>query len=473
MDDYHCIDALEVARRVKAREVSAAEVLEAALARIEALNPKLNAIVHLAADEARRTAAAPLPDGPFEGAPFLIKDLYCPVARWPMTNGSAFVGRSVSALDDPYVARCRAAGFVLLGKTNTPEFGIPGTTEGAFLGPCRNPWNLAYSSGGSSGGAASATAAGFVAMAHATDGQGSIRIPAAQCGLFGLKPTRGRNPSGPEGGTVFGYAIGHVVSRSVRDSAAMLDWTGAPDPHAPESPPPKERPYLEEVGAEPGRLRIAFHGVPPSGAALHPDVARVLAETAHRLEGLGHDVFEAPIAVDWRAYYAAQNVLTAADQAGIARRLVAAKGREPVEGELERNTAEIWAIARALGVEPVMAAAREVRRFCREIIAHWDRWDVFLCPVAITPPPPLGLIDTVGSSMRDVGKRQAQIFGFTPPFNFTGQPSASVPMGMSADGLPIGMMFTARYGDEATLFRLAGQLEAAAPWRTRAPTLAA
>jgi amidase len=471
MRDYAGYDGLGLAALVRSRAVSPTEILAAALERAEAVNPKLNAIVHLDEAAARASAGAVNPEAPFAGVPFLIKDLYYPVAGMPMTNGSAFVGRQVSADDDPYVTRCREGGLVIFGKSNTPEFGIPGTTESAFLGACRNPWNTAHSSGGSSGGAASAVAAGILPMAHASDGQGSIRIPAAQCGLFGMKPTRGRNPRTPNAASVFDFATCHVVSWSVRDSAAMLDLTGTPDPYAPEAWPQKSRPYLEDAAQDPKPLRIAFHGAPPSGVDLHADVAATLAETAKRLEALGHIVFEAPITLDWRGYYAAQSILTGADQAGIAARLIAAKGREPEPGELDRNTADIWRAVSRIDAARIIDAWHKTRDFCRQIIAHWERWDVFLCPVAITPPPPIGYIDTVSLDAKEIGKRQSRIFGFTPWANFTGQPSTSIPLGMSQDGLPIGMMLTGAYGDEATLFQLSGQLERAHPWFGRRPKL--
>src|SRR5579862_4553154 len=271
--EYDRHDATGLAQLVRRRDVTPLELVDEAIARIERHNPKLNAVVYKAFDEARMTAKGPLPDGPFKGVPFLIKDISLPVKGWPMTNGSAYLRDHVSTHDAKLVRRYRQAGVVLLGKTNTPEFGIPGTTEGRHLGICRNPWNPDRSAGGSSGGAASAVASGMVPMAHGSDGLGSIRIPAAQCGLVGMKPTQWRNPGGPDDSSrAHGLVVDHVLTRSVRDSAAMLDWTGWPEDDAPYAPLVKVRPYVEEIETSPGRLRIAFCSENPSNTPLHPDV---------------------------------------------------------------------------------------------------------------------------------------------------------------------------------------------------------
>jgi amidase len=257
--EYDHYDALGLAQLVRRGEVSPLELVDEAIARIERHNPTLNAVVYKAYDEARTVARSKLPDGPFKGVPFLIKDINLPVAGWPMTNGSAYLRNYVSAEDCELVRRYRASGVVLVGKTNTPEFGIPGTTEGRHLGICRNPWNPEHSSGGSSGGAASAVASGMVAMAHGSDGLGSIRIPAAQCGLVGVKPTQFRNPGGPDDrNRAHGLVVDHVLTRSLRDSAAMLDWTGYAEDDAPYAPAPKAGPYMDEIKTAPGKLRIAF-----------------------------------------------------------------------------------------------------------------------------------------------------------------------------------------------------------------------
>jgi amidase len=470
--EYAEFDGLGLAALVAKGEVSPAELVEAAIARIERHNGVLTAVVHKAYDEARATARGALPDGPFRGVPFLVKDLGVTVAGWPRTSGSRFAAGVVDAADSGLVRRYRQSGVVLLGKTNTPEYGITGTTESAFLGPCRNPWNPEHIAGGSSGGSASAVAAGVVPLAHASDGLGSIRIPAACCGLVGLKVTRDRNPDVPDGyDYAQGFVVDHVVTRTVRDSAAMLDATGHPEPTAPYAPPPKARPYLEEINREPGRLRIAWSSETASGRPIEPEVRAALEEVARRLEGLGHDVVEQGLGVDYRELYAARGPASGANFAAGMRRMIELVGREPEPDELEPLT---WALlnggGRVTGPDALWSL-QELRRLNHKVLAAFERIDVYLTPVMGAPPPRIGYIDPVRLEPRELNRRQSRVFPFTPPFNFTGQPSISLPLARSADGLPIGMMFTARYADEATLFRLAAQLEAAFPWKHLRPPI--
>lgn len=470
--EYSDYDAIGLADLVKRGEVTALELVDEAISRIEKHDGTLNAVVHRAFDRARSDAGGQLPEGPFRGVPFLIKDLGCPVAGMPRTSGSRFLKDEMITEDGELTRRYRAAGLVILGKTNTPEFGITGTTESALLGPCRNPWNPDHISGGSSGGSASATAAGIVPAAHASDGLGSIRIPAACCGLFGLKTTRERNPGGPrDGARVIGFSVDHVVTRSVRDSAAMLDATGFPEPASPFAHPGQQRPFLDEVGTPPGRLRIAFSSETPRGVQIHPENQRAMEQTAALLEELGHQVEERPLGIDYRALYRAQGVIGAANAAANLRELVARVGREPREDELEPLT---WAGIRngqKLSGERVLTGWRRLREMCREILGFFEDIDVFMTPVMGTPPPRIGFIDPVNLEPREIARRQADVFPFTPPFNFTGQPAMSVPLAWSSDGLPLGMQFAARYGDEVTLFRLAAQLEMAAGWADRRPAV--
>lgn len=470
MDDYAEFDGLGLAELVRTKQVSPSELIEAAIARIERHNPTLNAVVYMGFDDARRWAKGPLSDGPFRGVPFLIKDLAMPVAGWPRTSGSRFAKDIVDGEDGGLTRRYRAAGVVPLGKTNTPEFGITGTTESALLGPCRNPWNPDHIAGGSSGGSAAAVAAGMVPLAHASDGLGSIRIPAACCGLVGLKVTRDRNPNLPDG---FDYALGnvvdHVVSRTVRDSAAMLDATGWPEPGSPYPPPPKARPYIEEVEASPGRLRIAWSSETPSGRPIDPEVQAGLEATAQLLKDLGHEVIERGLGIDYRALYASRGPAAAANFATGMARLIEQVGREPEADELEPLTWATWkAGLRQTGAD-VMRSLQETRMLNRATLAAFEDIDIYLCPVMGEPPPRIGFIDPVGLEPKEVNRRQGRVFPYTPPFNFSGQPSMSLPLAMSAAGLPIGMMFTAKYADEATLFRLASQLEKEAPWKARRP----
>ncbi len=470
--EYAAYDGLGLAGLVRKGEVTPAELAEAAITRIEARNPTLNAVVYKAYDEARRTAASALPDGPFRGVPFLIKDLGVSVAGWPKTHGSKFARGYVDDADSGLVARYRESGVVLVGKTNTPEYGITGTTESGHLGPCRNPWNPDHIAGGSSGGAASSVAAGIVPLAHASDGLGSIRIPAACCGLVGLKVTRDRNPNLPDGyDYAYGLVVDHVVSRTVRDSAAMLDVTGRPEPASPYPAPPKERPYVEEIERSPGRLRIAFSAETPSGRPIDPEVEAALHAAADLLKRLGHEVREEGLGIDYRAMYRAIGPVGGANFAAGMKRLIEKVGHEPEGDELEPLTwASMKAGRKAMGVD-VMWGLQEKRMISREILRRFETFDVYLCPVMGAPPPPIGYIDPVKLEPREVNRRQGEVFPYTPPFNVSGQPSLSLPLAWSKSGLPIGMMLTARYADEATLFRLAAQLEKEAPWAARRPPI--
>ncbi len=472
MDDYCDYDGLGLADLVARKEVSPAELVEAAIERVERHNPSLNAVVYKGYEDARKAAQGPLPDGPFKGVPFLIKDLGMPVAGWPRRSGSRFAQHMVDQADGGLTRRYREAGVIPLGKTNTPEYGITGTTEGALLGPCRNPWNPAHISGGSSGGSASAVAAGIVPMAHASDGLGSIRIPAACCGLVGLKVTRDRNLNLPDGTDyAIGFVVDHVVTRTVRDSAAMLDATGRPEIDDPYPAPPKARPYMEEIERSPGRLRIAWSSETASGRPIDPEIQAALERTAALLQGLGHEVVEQGMGIDYRALYTARGPVSGANFAAMMGRLIDEIGREPEPHELEPLTWAALKGGRKVTGEQALRGMQELRMLNRQTLAFFNDWDIYLSPVLGTPVPEVGFIDPVALEPRELNRRQGQVFPFTPPSNFSGQPSLSLPLEMSANGLPVGMMFTARYADEATLFRLAAQLEKEAPWRTRRPQI--
>ncbi|MFQ5698920.1 MAG: amidase [Myxococcota bacterium] len=471
-EEYASQDGLGLAELVRKGEVTPAELVEAAIECIERRDPVLNAVVHRAFESARLEARGTLADGAFRGVPFLVKDLGCPVAGMPRTSGSRFTQHEVPAEDGALTRRLRATGVLILGKTNTPEFGITGTTESALLGPCRSPWNPDHISGGSSGGSAAAVASGMVPLAHASDGLGSIRIPAACCGLFGLKPTRDRNPGGPDDrDRAIGFGVDHVVSRSVRDSAAMLDATGFPEPAAPFAPPPKARPYLDEVATPPGRLRIAFSAETPRGVAIHPECQSALDQTLTLLRELGHEVVERGLPVDYREMYRAQLQVSGANAAAAHAERVERFGREPEPEEYEPLT---WAGIRRgqkLSGEEALRGWRTLRATNRQVLSLFEEFEVYLTPVMGTPPPAIGHIDPVRVPPRELSRRQAEAFPFTPPFNFTGQPAMSVPLAWSREGLPLGMQFAARYADEATLFRLAAQLEQARPWADRRPVI--
>ncbi|MGH9825130.1 MAG: amidase [Blastocatellia bacterium] len=470
--EYSDYDAIGLAELVSKGDVTSSEVVEAAVERIEKHNGKLNAVVHKAYDEARAVASGKLPDGPFKGVPFLVKDLSQRVEGWPRTSGSRFVAQTVDRDDTELVRRFRASGVVLLGKTNTPEYGITGTTESALLGPCRNPWNTNHIVGGSSGGSASAVAAGIVPIAHANDGLGSIRIPAACCGLVGLKPTRDRNPNGPGD---FDYASGwiadHIVSRTVRDSATMLDATGYPQAASPYAAPPKTAPYLDEITKSPGKLRIRWSSETPRGKPIDPEIQGALERTAAALKSLGHDVTPSGLGVDYDALYKARNSVGPSNFAAAMARRIEEAGREPNLDELEPLTWALLETGRRISGEQTFLGLQTLRIMTRQILEAFEEFDVYLCPVMGTTPPEIGYIDPVKVDPKEVNRRQAMVFPFTPTFNFTGQPSMSLPLWQSEGGLPIGMMFTTGYGDEATLFRLAAQLEKELPWSSRRPPI--
>jgi len=469
--DYDKYDGLGLAKLVQNKDVSPSELADEAISRIEKHNPALNAVVHKAYDTARKTAAGDLPDGPFKGVPFLIKDLGIKVKGMPRTDGTFFKCDDPDTEDSRLTTRYRDSGVVILGKTNTPEFGITGTTESARLGPCRNPWNTDHISGGSSGGAASSVAAGIVPLAHASDGLGSIRIPAACCGLVGMKITRDRNPQGPnDGDRVIGFSVDHVVSRTVRDSAAMLDATGFHDADSPYPAPPKDRAFLDEVSTPPGSLRIGFYTETPSGNPVDPHIRKAVENIAKQLEGLGHKVEERGLGVNYRHLYAAQRAVSGSNFAAAMHERIKAMGRRPEEHEIEPLTWRNWkGSEERLTAVDVGRGWRTLRELNRQILANWLEVDVMLSPVLGTSVPKIGFCDPVNQDPRTTDANQAKTFPFTPPYNFTGQPSLSLPLAWDDQDLPIGMMFTGRYGDEATLYRLAGQLEEALPWKDKRP----
>ncbi|MDD5564544.1 MAG: amidase [Thermoanaerobaculaceae bacterium] len=492
LPEYESYDGLGLADLVRRREVRASEVIEAAITRIEARNPAINAVIHTMFEQARRTVSGALPGGPFLGVPFLLKDLLAACAGEPLTSSCRLLAGYVPDHDSELVARHRRAGLVILGKTNTPEFGILGVTEPLLHGPTRNPWQLEHTPGGSSGGAAAAVAAGMVPIAHGGDGGGSIRIPASCCGVFGLKPSRGRNPLGPDVGESWcGMVQDHALTRSVRDSAALLDATCGPDLGAPYVAPPPQRPFLAEVGADPGRCRIAFTARSLFGERTHPDCRAAVEDAAHLCEALGHTVSEA--APDFekgalrRAYLAvvAVNTARAIDMAG------ELAGRRPTRASFERETWFLGVIGRHVPANEYQAALDHLNVVRRSVAAFFAHHDILLTPTLAHPPLRIGaLAPSAGQrvAMRVLGtipsrkvlaraldEMAAEGFEATANtmlFNQTGQPAMSAPLWWNAEGLPIGTQFAARYGEEDLLFRLAAQLEQARPWFDRRPPLA-
>ncbi|MFZ5669506.1 MAG: amidase [Pseudomonadota bacterium] len=469
--DYQAQDATGLAALIAGREVSAAEALDAAVARMEAVNPILNAVILDLTDRARAELAAGTPTGPFGGVPWLIKDIGAQVAGTPTTAGSRLLKDAVAAADSAIVTAYRKAGLVIFGKTNTPEFGLEPVTEPEFFGPTLNPWDLARTPGGSSGGAAAAVAAGIVPAAHASDGGGSIRTPASCCGLFGMKPSRGRVSAAPLGEGWGGASVQHAVTRSVRDSAGLLDAVCRPEPGDPYFLAPPARPFADEVGRDPGRLRVGFVPGALDGGAIDPECAAAVAEAARICEGLGHAAEETAIPFDAEAVRAAAGDVIAASVAAALAAEVARRGRPVEAGEVDAITRAMEARGgRVSGARYVQAMA-VMHDAGRRLAALHERFDVLLSSTLGSPPIPKGFLRGEPLDLAGYGPRLFAFMPNTQLFNVTGQPSMTVPLAWSAAGLPIGIQFTAALGEEATLFRLAGQLEKARPWFDRRPLL--
>src|SRR5438093_5984210 len=471
--DYEHYDALGLAALVKSGTVTPLELLESAIALVEARNPKINAVVMRLYDYGRKQIADGLPDGPFRGVPFLLKDLTAVLAGVPMTRGSRFFADSPPATgDSEHVKRLKRTGLVFFGRTNSCELGLSLTCEPQLFGPTRTPWDPTRISGGSSGGAAAAVGARMLPMAHASDGFGSIRAPAACAGVVGLGPTRGRKTLAPSTGEgLGGCSTEHAVTLSGRDCAALLDATAGAGPGDPYVAPPPARPFLSEIGAAPGRLRIAWTATPPNGAPIDAEPLRVLRETAALCADLGHQVEQAEPAIDGATVVTTFLTLAAANTAvNLAGHPTA--GRPPQPDEVERVTWATGQIGERLSAADYVRATQAAHRLGRQMAAFHGQWDVLLTPGLATAPPKLGWIDMM---LEDVGEYWRRVFAFSPFtvwFNLTGQPAIMLPLGQSPDGLPVAVQCVARYGDEATLFRLASQLEAARPWIGRRPALA-
>ena len=502
--EYECRDGLGLAALVRAGEVSAGELVEAAISLIEERDPALNAVVHRMFERARENAAelervvagrasedaVASPDAPFLGVPFLVKDAGAAVAGEPLTGSCKLFADYVPRRDSELVRRLKSAGLVIVGKTNTPELAAAAVTESRLRGAARNPWDLSRTPGGSSGGSAAAVAAGMVPLAHGGDGGGSLRIPGACCGLFALKPSRGRNPVDSEAGEAWGGLVQeHVLTRSVRDSAVALDVTCAAGGEAGEAPPPP-RPFLDEVGAGPGRLRIALFRGSLFGDDVHPDCAAAADDAAGLCAGLGHEVEEWFPAFDVRAARRAFLALVATGVAASAQRGAVLLGRDLTREDLEPGTWTLVTAGRFLGAEGLATAQATVAAVRAAIAKAIAARGVDLLLTSTLAFPPLlvgapGMGPEQRAAARDIEagppakrlpellevltERATEFVGNTALFNVTGQPAMSVPLYWSAEGLPLGVQFAARHGDEASLLRLAGQLEQARPWFARRP----
>lgn len=468
--ELHRVDGTAQAELVRAGELTVAELVEVALRRIDATDPALGFLVARMEDQARALAAAPPGDGPLAGVPMLLKDHLATCAGVPHTSGSWYLRDHVASRDSELVARYKRGGLVPVGTSATCELALLSTAESARYGPCRNPWDTALTSGGSSGGSAAAVAAGVVAVAHGNDAGGSIRIPASCCGLFGLKPTRGRNPLGPAYGDVGGGIWAeHVLTRSVRDSAAALDVTAGPMPGDPYAAPPARGAFLDAVGTSPGRLRVAVCADAPTGVPVHADCREALRAAAELLARLGHDVEEASLPVDGAAL---EEAFLAIYAGGTAWRLDAWRrelGREPEPGELEPLTAAMDRLGRSYSAVDHLLAVERIQADARRIAAFHETYDVHVTPTLAAPPVRLGHFAASADDPLRALEVDAAFAAFTWIANATGQPAMSVPLHWSRAGLPIGVHVTAAVGEEALLLRLAAQLEDARPWAWRRP----
>jgi len=469
------MDATAQAELVRRQEVKPVELVDAAIDRIERVNPTLNAVITPMYEEARTIAKGKLPEGPFTGVPFLLKDLLAEYAGVRLTEGSAFLaGYYIPDHDSELVLRLKRTGLIIIGKTNTPEFGILPTTEPRLFGPSRNPWDTSRTTGGSSGGTAAAVASGIVPMAHGNDGGGSIRIPASCCGVFGLKPTRARNPLGPDYGDMFGgLVVEHALTRSVRDSAALLDATSGPDVGDPYWAPPPKRPFLIEVSADPEPLRIAFTTTAVTGVAVHPDCVAAVRDAAALCDDLGYEVVEANLEIPGELLTQCFMMLWSAGCAWTIDDWARKTGRTPTPDQFETLTWGLYEMGRQQSASACLLALQDLQRVSRHLARFFVDYDAWLTPTLAEPPVPLGTFDSPPDDPLRGLMRAGQFVPFTPICNVTGQPAMSVPLYWNGDDLPIGVHFIGRFGDEATLFRLAAQLEVACPWAHRRPRVSA
>ncbi len=466
LDEYTRQDALGLAELVHRGEATPAELLELSWAALERWNPRVNAVTQVFRVEAEQELARGLPAGPFTGVPFLLKDLGVGYAGKPTTMGSRLFSGFTPPVDSELMVRYRRAGLLTVGKTNLPELGLDFVTEPHWQGPTRNPWDPSLSPGGSSGGSAAAVAARIVPMAHGSDAAGSLRVPASCCGLFGLKPTRGRLPPGPAmGERIFGLGVEHALTRSVRDSAALLDATAGEDPGAPYSAPPPARSYLEEVTASPGRLRMAVIDAAWDGARVCADSERAVNQAAELCAALGHDVVRQPLPINAELVRVAATSLLAAFAGHLLNVVGPRLGALPAPGLVEPRTLAIAALGGAMSAHDLVSALAQRDLLARQVGGWFREFDVVLTAVQAVLPPPIGSPRTEDGSLNAC----FDFAPFTALFNLTGNPAMSVPLHVTATGLPVGVQFVARTGDESSLFRLAGQLERAAPWADRQP----
>jgi amidase len=485
-DDLAFTDATDQAELVRSGQVSPRELVDAAIARIEAVDPEVNAVIHPRFEQARAEADGELPDGPFRGVPLVLKDLDGFSAGDPYHAGNRLLKQvgHVAGDDTELIRRFRQAGFVVVGKGNTPEFGLVPTTEPEAYGPTRNPWDTTRSTGGSSGGPAAAVATGMVPVGHAGDGGGSIRIPASECGLVGLKPSRGRITLGPEVGESWGGLVARLaVTRTVRDTAAVLDAVHGPGVGDSYQALPPQRPYLDEVGAAAGSLRIGWRTDAPEGSSFetHPEVAAAVQAVADRLAQLGHQVSEgSPPALDDAEavvipFISVLGVWVLNDLDMVER----IAGRPVTQDDVEVGTWAAAELGRSVTGLGFHQAREALHAHARRMVSWWggggtaaaDGYDLLLCPTIPEPPPTLGQMKGTDADPLAGMLRAGEVVAFVQPFNVTGQPAISLPLGWSSDGLPLGVQLVAAPGREDVLLRVAAQLEEAMPWRDRIPPI--
>ena len=465
--EYRSYDALGLAQLVDKGDVSALELLEIAIARTAAVNPGINCVVEELYDFARSAVRAGLPRGPFTGVPFLLKDLGMMLQGTVTTNGSRFYQDAQADYTSTVVERYQRAGLVIFGKTASPEFGGTGTTESMLFGDTRNPWDLSRSAGGSSGGSAAAVAAGILPMANGTDGGGSIRIPASCCGLFGMKPSRGRVPSGPKELSSIMSVI-HAISRSVRDSAALLDASRGPEPGQTTIAPFPDGAYQTAVSRAPKALRIGLIGTPITYSRVDAECSKAANNAAKLCEGLGHHVSEIQLPVDPPEFFASTRIIN-----GVATvQRVASReqqlGRDVTENDLEPIIWQRYQSSRQYTAQQLWDAQHRIEITARKIALLQQDYDVLLSPTLATPPVKLGALSLNQDNAR-YEKEAISVSAFTMLYNATGQPAMSLPLHWTPEGLPVGVMFAGRYGEETLLYQLAGQLEQASPWFDKLP----
>lgn len=491
-EEYASLDATDLAELVRQRQVSPVELIDVAAARLEQVEPTLAGMTEWTLEQARQAAHEPLREAPFAGVPFLLKDNLHFAAGLPYHNGSRIWRGWVPPRDSEMVRRFRAAGLIILGSTKVPELSLSPVTEPRLFGRANNPWAVDRTTGGSSGGSCAHVAARTVPMAHATDGGGSIRIPASCCGLFGLKPSRGRTPNGPYLGEGWhGLAIGHAVTRSVRDSARLLDAIAGPDLGAPCRIAPPGQAFASAAARSPGRLRIAFSSAAPNGASVAPECREAVENAARLCDALGHVVEEAapPIPHDYFAWFMIVFLAAVAQEFTFAEELTGQRARR---AEVEESTWLCRALGNGFSAAELSVALERLHRTTRQIAVFFETYDLLLTPTLASPPAKHGEFQAKGLEailqalaarlgigrylrygplLQQAADRAFRFIPFSPIWNVTGQPAASLPLHWTLDGLPAGIQVVARFGEEATLLSFAAEMERTCPWNHRLPPI--